>query len=147
MENGSKPQIVEFQLWHLLAVESREQEPREILLAGMEKLKQFPNIAFSAELAGQIVGCGGMVLYDGDLGYPWVMISDELAKYPVWLHRAVRRCYRRVIEEFHVKRLYSEAAICSERNTRWLQSFGFKPDAGHFEVNGREYLRHECEVG
>lgn len=131
----------------MIAFQSREKEPPWIILEGIEKLKLFPNIAFSAEINGQIQGCGGMVVYARDQAYPWIMISDEMAKYPLWLHRVVKRYYKQCIELFHVERMFSEVAICSERNTLWLQSFGFKPKREQFNVNGREYQRHECEVG
>jgi hypothetical protein len=131
----------------MIAFHSRENEPPWIILDGIEILKRHRHVAFSAELGGKIVGCGGMVMWRAGLGYPWVMISDELAAYPLWLHRTVKTYYRRTVEIFGIKEMYSEAAIVSQRNQRWIQSFGFKPRAERFEVNGREYQRHECEVG
>ena len=147
METDSNPQLVKFEPDHMFAFESREHEPEDVLREGLKRMAYFPNISFSAAIDGRIVGCGGLVVYEKGCGYPWVMISDELARYPVWLHRTVGRYYKRCIEIFRVKYLYSEAAICSPRNTRWLQSFGFRAGTEEFSVNGRDYRRYECEVG
>lgn len=125
------PFLAPFESWHLTKFANRDTgfPDDSRLISGQ------PGVAYtivSDDL--EILGCIGMMFMCEGVGIVWMVLSDGIMRYPVWLTRTARAMLRKTIEDYHIHRV--EAAILSnnKRYQRWAESVGFKVDT--------EYLRY-----
>ena len=94
-------------------------------------------VAWTAEIAGRPIGCGGVIPIWSGMAVCWLLFGEEICRYPVWITRTVRRLVGDLTRVWALTRLEAVVLETSVRNQRWLESLGFT-----LEQNGiaRAYL-------
>lgn len=82
------------------------------------------NECWAAEDGGKVIAVGGVTFdYERNLGYPWLMGSDEMLKYPVTLVKVGREAVARWAPRCRTLMNYVHAE--NEVHIRWLKRIGF----------------------
>ena len=81
--------------------------------------------AFTAEIDGVILGCGGVVVLWPGMGACWMRLADEIGTHGLWLCRVTMEFLDRVTRDLNLHRLEAMALHESIRNQKWLELCGF----------------------
>ena len=82
-------------------------------------------LAFTAEVDGVPIGCGGIVMPWPGLAMCWMLLGDEICHYPKWVMRVVTRMLDDLDRAYGPLRCEAIALESSPRNQRWLEHLGF----------------------
>ncbi len=97
--------------------------------------------AVSMVVEGRVLAIGGLVEVDG-IVKAWVLASDEAReRYPVFLHRAVRRMLRWIEEDVGGARIEATVADGFKASRRWIERLGFVPAEAQSEDGFVRYIR------
>lgn len=147
-----EPKLIPFRAEHLLYFQNRDTpEPEEIRLA-IEKERGGP--AYTAIVvrpgspqAGEtILGCAGVVIVWSGMGSAWMTLSEAAALYRVWMTRTVRRCLADIMRAYDLHRLEAVIRADNERNRRWIEALGFRPEGGiarAYTPDRKDVVRYE----
>lgn len=80
--------------------------------------------ALSAVANGRVLGCAGLMA-EGETATAWALLSDELRRRPVVLHRAARRALDEWVPRF--SRVRATVIESFGAGHRWALSLGFRP--------------------
>ena len=100
-------------------------------------------LAYTAEVDGVPIGCGGVMLPWPGLALCWMLLGQDMCHYPKWTLRVVRRMLEDVDRAYGPLRFEALALDANTRNQRWLEHLGFTR-----EHNGRAraYLPNQTSV-
>lgn len=124
----TEPRLIPFQAEHLLAFQNRDTSVREELILGIKKERGGP--AFTAVAGEFILGCGGVLLVWPGVGSAWMNLSEAVFLYRIWLTRTVKRALEDIMRAHNLHRLEAAVLANSERNRKWIESLGFRPEGG-----------------
>ena len=82
-------------------------------------------LAFTAEVDGVPIGCGGIVMPWPGLAMCWMLLGRDICRYPTWMMRTVRRMLADLERSQGPLRFEAVALESSPRNQRWLAHLGF----------------------
>lgn len=139
-----QPTIRPFEADDLLVVLNRDgcQVPHETVV---QQAAGGP--AWTAVIDGQPAGCGGLVLPWPGIGMCWLVVSDELITYRLWLTRTVGKFLINTIRAYELHRVEAVALDESQRNQDWLELIGFTREehgrARAFLSDRRTVVRYE----
>ena len=99
-------------------------------LDGLEGLPLPPGLAYTAEDAGRVLGCAGVLAPPGArVGRAWAILGDELRHRPQVLHRRVLRRLPRIAAELGLDRIEARVRADYPAGRAWLERLGFRPVA------------------
>lgn len=81
--------------------------------------------AFTAELDGHPIGCAGVVIPWPGVGQAWMVLSDAIEPYSLWMYRNVRHMLDGMVVAFCLHRMEAVALLDEPRYQRWLEGLGF----------------------
>ena len=96
-------------------------------LEGLRGLPLPPGRAYTAEEAGRLLGCAGVLApTDGRVGRAWAILGDELRHRPLVLHRRVLRLLPRIAAELGLDRIEARVRADYPAGQAWLERLGFR---------------------
>lgn len=124
----TEPRIIPFRAEHLVAFQNRDTPVREELMLAIQKERGGP--AYTGVAGEVILGCAGVIILWSGVGAAWMVLSDTAALYRIWLTRTVRRAMADVMRAYGLHRLEALVIADSERNQKWIEALGFRPEGG-----------------
>ena len=82
-------------------------------------------LAYTADVQGHPIGCGGVLRPWPGIVMCWMLLGEDVCRYPVWVMRVVRHLLRDVERTSGPVRFEAMALVESPRNQRWLEALGF----------------------
>ena len=97
--------------------------------------------AVSMILDGRTLAIAGASEIDG-VAWAWMLASDEARKrYPIFLHRSLKRGLKWLNERIETERIELAVANDFERGHKWIQRFGFAVSETQSEDGFVRYVR------
>jgi hypothetical protein len=82
--------------------------------------------AFTAEVDGKVLGCGGVVVLWPGVGACWMVLADDIGKHGLWLCKATIEFLDKATRDLKLHRLEAMALHECVRNQKWLELCGFR---------------------
>ncbi len=96
-------------------------------LDGLQGLPLPPGQAFTAEDAGQVLGCAGVLAPPSRrVGRAWAILGDELRHRPLVLHRQVLCLLPRIATELGLDSIEARVRADYTAGQVWLERLGFR---------------------
>lgn len=103
--------------------------------------------AFTAEVDGVPIGCGGVAILWAGVGFCWLVLSDDIGNHGVWLTHVTKEFIDATIEAFSLHRLEAVVLEDSLRNRAWVELLGFTKERDGIAVaylpDRRSMVRYE----
>lgn len=122
------PILVPFKAPHLVALQPRDEVGPDGWAQARQKETMGP--AFTLLDGDRILGCAGVVIAWPGVGLGWVVLTEEIRPYGLWLTRHVRCILRDIMRAYRLHRVEAAILCGNERNLRWAEAFGFRPEGG-----------------
>ena len=138
------PQLIPFRAEHMLALANRDTPVREELMLAIKKEREGP--AYTAVLGETVIGCAGVILMWHGMGVVWMTLSETAALYRIWLTRTARRALADIMRAHGLHRLEAVVRADNERNSKWIEAMGFKPEGGiahAYTEDRQDVIRYE----
>lgn len=152
------PQVVPFEKSHLENLNPRdvelsilpEENPLVELRARLELLSgRGPTFTGIGE-DGWILGIGGIALFWPGVAEGWVYLTPEaVSRYRLYLHRAVKRHIKMLMEQHKLRRLQAPIAMDFELGTKWVRYLGFVAEGVMLKYgpDGKDYMMYSIIPG
>ena len=141
----SSPRLVPFEAHHLRGLVNRDTHHEDPYSLTLEKIKGGP--AFTALDGDLVVGCAGLVLPWPGMGIGWMVLSDHIERYALWMTRIVRRFLHDARLIYGLHRLEAMVLADNVRNQRWIEMLGFTREqhgvARQYTSDRADGLRYE----
>lgn len=141
-QRASQPRLVPFQPEHLRRFRPGRFDRQA--MAGVitnDAVRAYAGRAVSMVVEGRVLAIGGLVEVDGVIR-AWVLASNEAReRYPVFLHRAVRRMLRWIEETVGGARIEATVAHGFKASRCWIERLGFVPAEAQSEDGFVRYVR------
>lgn len=81
--------------------------------------------AFTGLVDGEVIACGGILIFWAGVGEAWVVTSDLVDRYKLFFARTVTAKLGQIIREHRLERV--QAAIDAEHHAsiKWVEKMGF----------------------
>ncbi len=121
-------ELAPFEPAHLMTYEPGEVDRKA--LAGVDVAKQANEVwagnAVTALQDGRALGFCGVGLEDDGTPVCWMLLSDELRRYPVWLTRVVKATLPALAREHGLERLEVSVPQTFHPGHKWVKRLGFE---------------------
>lgn len=84
---------------------------------------------------GEVMGCGGVVLYDNNHGGMWIRISKEAAKRSLLLLECIADAFNIIKESLGDIEILAHVKVGFKKGEKFAKFFGFEPN-GQTERDG-----------
>lgn len=141
-------EIVPFEAEHLAAITPRwpftlDAESVEDLTARAASTAG-AGPAWTAVVAGEPVGCGGVVLLWPGVGEAWSFAGDATSRTGLAFHRAVATGLEQIAGDHRLHRIQAACHANHNQGRRWLALLGFKEEGlmQHYGPQGHDFIRY-----
>jgi len=127
-QRASPPQLVPFRPEHLRRFRPGRFDRQA--MAGVitnDAVQAYAGRAVSMVVEGRVLAIGGVVEVDGVVKGGGLAADEARGRYPIFLHRAVRRALRWVEEDVGAARIEGAVADGFKASRRWIERLGFVP--------------------
>jgi hypothetical protein len=139
-----EPRIIPFHPEHLFAFMNRDKWNQEDYRLAVEREQRGP--AYTAVVGETVLACAGVMVVWPGVGSAWMAWSEDAARYPIWLTKAVRRLVQETAMIFGLHRIECVVLADNERNQRWIARMGFTMEQGKaraYTPDKRDVIRYE----
>lgn len=140
----SSPRLVPFEAHHLRGLLNRDSSYQDS--EAQARIKATFGIAWTALHEERILGCAGIVLQWPGMASAWMVVSEDIGRYAVWLTRTVKRFLRDAIRAYKLHRIEAVVIVGNVRNQRWIERLGFTSEGGcarRYTPDGQDVIRYE----
>lgn len=103
--------------------------------------------AFTAEIDGEVLGCGGVVVMWPGVGACWMTLAEDIGKHGLWLSKVTMEFLNKTTRDLSLHRLEAMALHECIRNQKWLELCGFRREengiALAYLADQRSMVRYE----
>lgn len=107
--------------------------------------------AFTAEVDGEVLGCGGVVVLWPGVGACWMTLAEDIGKHGLWLCKVTIEFLDKATRDLTLHRLEAMALHECVRNQKWLELCGFRREetgiARAYLADKRDAVRYERVEG
>lgn len=143
----SKPRIIPFKPEHLMQINTRFATGSFTDYLAVGRMYEAGGPAFSAELAGQLLGAAGVVILQKPferVGEAWVWVPQEVVAYPLFFHRNVKAMMAEVKQMKRLVRIQTTVQVLDAKANRWIKRLGFEAEGvmRRAGVGGTDVIRY-----
>lgn len=129
----------------------------QFILRGYDRspIEVFPDLKIRAEqlngspaytglVNGEIIGCAGVQIQWPGVGEAWMMVSTLIEKYPLFVHRSVKKALIEIQEQYQLQRIQTTVLADFETAHKWVERLGFQCEGimRKFGPDGSDHYRY-----
>jgi len=134
--------VIAFEPKHVYQMKLQSHQMRLVSQMALEYIEVLRTLgpAFSGEVDGRIIVCGGIATQFPGVGTMWACLSQDSGPYFVRLHR----CGKRLMESLSLRRIEASTEADFAPGCRWLEMLGFQSEGRmrSYGLNGEDHIRY-----